>query len=236
MKSDDPMDWSAALKSYKAALELVAGAKKDPSKLLLLDRWYADGQVDIPGCKAMPYSTDFETFIKICEWKLTRGIFRPGLMQRAQSNRDQEVEEACKRAEAHLQVAAGCNPEDVHGAAVQAVNLLDRTLFGVGPATASAILARQFPWAVAFMSDEAMQASGLFSRATDIKYDIKAFANFNKLVQGKADSLNKKLGKCAWTGDAVARALWAHHHLGSQRVIKRPSTNSTGPSTKRSRT
>merc|ERR1712032_1481736 len=82
-------------------------------------------------------------------------------MQRAQSNRDQEVEEACKRAEAHLQVAAGCNPEDVHGAAVQAVNLLDRTLFGVGPATASAILARQFPWAVAFMSDEAMQASGL---------------------------------------------------------------------------
>merc|ERR1712060_463792 len=116
-------------------------------------------------------------------------------------------------------------PEDVHSAATKAVKVLDKALTGVGPATATAVLSRQFPWAVAFMSDDAMMASGLFNRVADIKYDIKTFSNFNKLVQGKADSLNGKLGKCAWTGDAVAQALWAQNVIVSHSVIKRPASS-----------
>merc|ERR1712113_324801 len=105
-----------------------------------------------------------------------------------------------------------------------AVKLLDRTLHGVGPATATAVLARQFPWAVAFMSDDAMLASGLFDKVQGIKYDIKTFSDFNKLVQLKSDSLNKTLGKKLWTGDAVARALWTEHVLSNQQVLKRPAS------------
>jgi len=235
MQSDDHMHWSAVLNCYKEALQVVADAKKDPSKLLSLDRWYLDGQVQVPGRKAMPCPMAKETLCNIVQWKLTRGTFRPGLLQKAESNSARAVEDACKGAEAHLQAVEDGTLEDVHGAASQAVKLLQKSLDGVGPATATAILARQFPWAVAFMSDEAMLASGLFDRAGDIKYDIKTFGNFNRLVQGKAEVLNNKLGKRAWTGDAVARALWTQHVLDSRSVFKRPSSSGDGPSAKRSR-
>eukprot|EP00930_Biecheleria_cincta_P102337 TRINITY_DN94047_c0_g1_i1.p1 TRINITY_DN94047_c0_g1~~TRINITY_DN94047_c0_g1_i1.p1 ORF type:complete len:247 (+),score=56.92 TRINITY_DN94047_c0_g1_i1:55-795(+) len=235
MQSDKPLDWSAAQKSYKEALGLIAGAKKNPAKLLSLDGWYLNGQVDKPGCKSMPYSTDKEELCKIVEWKLTRGTFRPGLLQKAQSNSKKAVESACREAETLLQKAQTSAPDEVLDLAAQAVRVLDKNLSGVGPATATAVLARQFPWAVAFMSDDAMLASGLFGRTADIKYDIKTFANFNKLVQEKASSLNRKLGKCTWTGDAVARALWAQHVLASQSVLKRPAASSNDSSAKRSR-
>lgn len=236
MQSDKPVDWSAALKSYKEALGLVASAKNNPAKLLSLDSWYLDGQTDIPKCKAMPYSTSKEELCKIVEWKLSRGTFRPGLLQKAESNSKKAVESACREAESILQAAQNSALEEVLGKATQAVRVLDKNLSGVGPATATAVLARQFPWAVAFMSDDAMLASGLFNAAAAIKYDIKTFASFNKLMQEKASSLNQKLGKSAWTGDAVARALWAQHILASHSKLKRPASSNSDPSAKRSRT
>lgn len=236
MQSDKPVDWSAALKSYKEALGAVAGAKKNPAKLLSLDSWYLDGQTDISRSKAMPYSTCKEKLCKIVEWKLTRGTFRPGLLQKAESNSKKVVESACKEAESTLQAAHSSTLEEVLGKATQAVRVLDKNLSGVGPATATAVLARQFPWAVAFMSDDAMLASGLFNTAAAIKYDIKTLTSFNKLMQEKASSLNQKLGKRVWTGDAVARALWAQHILANHSMLKRPASNSNDPSAKRGRT
>merc|ERR1712194_502256 len=82
---------------------------------------------------------------------------------------------------------------------------LDKNLHGVGPATATGLLARSFPASVAFMSDEAMLGCGLFSK----KSDMKTFTTFNEKVQNRARQLNATLGRREWTGDAVARALWS---------------------------
>jgi len=219
MDSSNPSDWSGALSSYGEALDMLAAGKKDPSKLKSLDAWYMDSKQ----AAKTKGDLDTSTLSKIVEWKLSRGTFRPGLLQKAQSNDEKTVRHAYSLALAELMpveqsdgkraIGEDAASADALAAATRAVKAMDKNLFGVGPATATAVLARVFPGSVAFMSDDTMLGCGLFSRSAEIKYDMKTFSRFNEIVQSRARLLNSRLGRREWTGDAVGRALWARQVL-----------------------
>lgn len=214
-ESEAPSEWSAALAKYQEALDGLASKKQDPSKLKALDRWYLDPK----DAASQRKKVTKETLEKLVEWKLTRGTFRPGLLQKAKSNAEKTLVDAYLEASNHLVGAERLDskmgtsiteaPAELLQAATLAVKALDKNLHGVGPATATGLLARSFPASVAFMSDEAMLGCGLFSKKSDIKYDMKTFTTFNEKVQNRARQLNATLGRREWTGDAVARALWS---------------------------
>ncbi|CAK9080243.1 unnamed protein product [Durusdinium trenchii] len=163
--------------------------------------------------------------LKVLEWKLTRGTFRPGLLQKAQLNSEEEVKR-CFQAAYDLLAA----PDADGSKAVKALTSLQ----GVGPVTASALLCRATPQRVAYMSDEAVLGSGLFKRAADIKYDMKTYTRFNQLVQAKALELGNR-----WTGDQVAKALWTHVKLqgvqspASSKVVGKPAAQAVRKSIKK---
>lgn len=199
--SADGQRWKEALALYDEALQRVADRKKDPSKLQALDKWFYSAK------EAKGAEVDKAYVCKVAEWKLSRGTFRPGLLQKVQSNSEQAVKKAFAAAS-----------ESIEEDPAKALKALDAALAGVGPATASAVLCRAFPNKVAFMSDEAMLGCGLFSKASEIKYDLKTFARFNEIVQQKALELG-----APWTGDAVAKALWATRTLQRDAAAPKPA-------------
>jgi len=224
LQSQDASRWKSALASHAKAIEALAARKKDPSKLLVLDKWFHS-----PTTFGQKSALDKATLTKIVEWKLSRGTFRPGLLQKAASNGEAVVKKAYDEAkellvEDETALEDGRVPAAILEAAVKAVKVLDKSLVGIGPATASAVLCRCFPQSVAFMSDEAMLACGLFAKAADIKYDVKTFGRFNEVVQNKARNLNLGLRKRVWHGNMVATALWADSILqGNSDVRIKPA-------------
>ncbi|CAK9080363.1 unnamed protein product [Durusdinium trenchii] len=150
MASCDGQLWSKALQGYGSALRQLASRKQDPSKLEALDEWFQ---------KTEP-KKDKAYLLKVLEWKLTRGTFRPGLLQKAQLNSEEEVKRCFQR----LGWTLRGRSVTIRGPP-QALTSLQ----GVGPVTASALLCRATPQRVAYMSDEAVLGSGLFKRAADIK-------------------------------------------------------------------
>ncbi|KAK3090723.1 hypothetical protein FSP39_014102 [Pinctada imbricata] len=79
------------------------------------------------------------------KWKLSRGKFRPRLQQLVESNSEEEVESASKKAFKKLPNLKS---------AISELTVLK----AVGPATASAVLAAGSPKHAAFMADESMLA------------------------------------------------------------------------------
>eukprot|EP00850_Spirogloea_muscicola_P004344 SM000018S03709 [mRNA] locus=s18:971871:972639:+ [translate_table: standard] len=79
-------------------------------------------------------------------------------------------------------------------------------LKGVGPATASAVLAAYAPEAAAFMSDEAMEAVLDGPK----EYTLRRYLSFAEALQAKAKELGRlqEAGAALTTSD-LERALWA---------------------------
>ncbi|CAA6657677.1 unnamed protein product [Spirodela intermedia] len=76
------------------------------------------------------------------------------------------------------------------------------TLKGVGPATASAVLAAYAPDLGPFMSDEAMMAA-----LGNKEYTLKQYLAFARKLQKKAKELTEE--GCPFTASDVERALWS---------------------------
>jgi len=95
---------------------------------------------------------------------------------------------------------------DIVAVAVAAVSALSSRLSGIGPATASALVAAHAPALCPFMSDEAVEGCGL-----PRKYDLPTYSALAQRLQTKARGLGPE-----WTAELVGRALWtaatAHAH------------------------
>mmetsp|Transcript_17867 Transcript_17867/g.45791 ORF Transcript_17867/g.45791 Transcript_17867/m.45791 type:complete len:237 (-) Transcript_17867:360-1070(-) len=155
-------------------------------------------------------------------WKLARGKFRPGLQNKADANSEANCKaatgaafEAAEQAEGLLGCDLGIGGTGGVGrelqkatiAAVEAMSKGPPKLQGIGPATASALLAAGndcFP----FMSDEAAEAA--LPSSTKLKYNVNEYWLFCAAARAKAAELSgDALADAAWSAVAVERALWA---------------------------
>nr|GMD96430.1 Ena/VASP-like protein [Ipomoea batatas] len=135
-KCSDSGLWKEALSSYDARIEAL-----NKPNLLSLDAFYRN---ELPLLlrqrNPTPYLTTSD-LTKLMQWKLTRGKWRPRLLDFVSSLDDAVVKSASQAAFQSL--------PDV----LKAVSELT-VLKGVGPATASAVLAAYAPDVAPFMSDE----------------------------------------------------------------------------------
>ncbi|KAF9637106.1 CHL4 domain-containing protein [Lasiodiplodia theobromae] len=92
---------------------------------------------------------------QLVEWKLKHGTFRPTLLALVRSNAPSAVEAATTEAFGILSSSRGASGgEDGQNARMEALDVLTKALKGVGPATASLVLACREPRSTPFFSDE----------------------------------------------------------------------------------
>ncbi|XP_066545136.1 uncharacterized protein LOC136712442 [Amia ocellicauda] len=189
---EDPAVWRAVREKYWDTVKLKsAGKGQKEGKLLPLDKWY---QEELPVAIAgRPDSLlKHEELVKLMEWKLARGKFRPRLQQLVATNPSDTVERCTKTAFALL--------PDVRAAITELSSLK-----ALGPATASAVLAAGAPDQAAFMADEAVEGiPGL----TPIQYTAKHYAAYLQKVSERAQTLNKADSRQDWTPHSVELCLW----------------------------
>ncbi|XP_067345433.1 uncharacterized protein zgc:112496 isoform X2 [Channa argus] len=119
---EEPATWKKVYDKYWDVVEAKTKGKK-PGKLLSLDKWYQEELPLLISSRPHKHVTLSE-LVKLMEWKLTKGKFRPRLQQLVASNSDETVEKCSRKAFSLL--------PDVQ-AAIAELSFLK----GVGPATAS---------------------------------------------------------------------------------------------------
>eukprot|EP01083_Nonionella_stella_P155363 501865_1 len=143
--------------------------------------------------RAPPYLTQPE-LARVMAWKLARGKFRPSLKGYIAALSDKQVRDASTE-------AFDLVKSDLKGA----IKSLSK-LRGVGPATASLVLAC-FDENVPFMADEALESvPGL----GPIKYTLPHYLKFAEALQNKAKELNEGNSESGtlMTAQSVSQSLW----------------------------
>ncbi|XP_019504126.1 PREDICTED: uncharacterized protein LOC109385883 isoform X1 [Hipposideros armiger] len=185
---EDPSRWAAILALHGEVLRARAGPQ---GQLEALDRWYREElPMSIEG-RAEKHVTR-EELERLMAWKLARGRFRPRLQQLVATNPPELVVQRSASAFRRL--------PDMLAAITELC-----ALRGVGPATASAVLAVGAPEVAAFMSDEAVAAvPGLPA----LKYTLKHYLLYLDQVQERARALSRGSASGSWTPHHVETALW----------------------------
>lgn len=194
-----PEQWLFVLSQYKEVLKERAAARRTkkggPEELIRLDTWYQEQLPKIIQSRKPPYIVH-EELIQIVKWKLMRGKFRPRLTDLVRINTETAVLQISKK-------AFRKPPKELSQAITALTNLK-----GVGPATASAILAAAFPDDVPYMADESMLSTpGI--EATD--YTLAEYLNYAEHIKVCADRLRKLDPKSNWTPHKVELTLWTHY-------------------------
>ena len=143
--SDDPAEWRKALDAYPARL----AALNDP-KLLELDAWFWGTLGDAIRARD-PSRLTAEELVRVVAWKLARGKFRPNLLNFARAHTEATAGKATGEALARFAKASGDGGENENWLAACLEPLV--RLKGIGPATASAVLAAATA-SIPMMSDE----------------------------------------------------------------------------------
>ncbi|XP_065283805.1 uncharacterized protein Amun [Dermacentor albipictus] len=221
-----PSQWSYVLSLYKEVLKQKAALrtkKGGPEELIKLDAWY---QEQLP--KTIQARKDkhlvHEELVKIMKWKLMRGKYRPQLLDLVRINTELAVKSTSKKAFRKL--------PNLSGAITALTNLK-----GIGPATASAILAAAFPEQAPYMADESMLSTpGV--EATD--YTLAEYLNYAERIKTCTEQLAEKDPNSTWTPHKVELVLWAHYVARelkpsllddlSKYKEAQPSANGNGPS------
>ncbi|MGH0165372.1 UNVERIFIED_CONTAM: hypothetical protein FKN15_048731 [Acipenser sinensis] len=180
----DPAVWREVQQKYWDVVELKSSVKgKNQGKLLPLEKWYQEELPESIAARSERF-LEHQELVKLMEWKLTRGKFRPRLQQLVAANPNERVETCTRR-------AFGLLPD------VQAAIAELSTLKALGPATASD--------RAAFMADEAVQSiPGL----TPIQYTMKHYAVYLQEITERARTLNQADSSQEWTPHLVERCLW----------------------------
>ena len=185
--SDDCAAWAGALDAYPAVV-----SAQGVTRLVELDAWYRE---ELPGLLAArePARVTLEELARATEWKMKRGVWRARNLALVRGNDPGEVERTS--AEALALVPEPRKP----------VTLLSR-LAGVGPATASAVLAAARPEVYPFFDElVAAQVPDLGPVAFTLAY----YARYAERLRERAAALAERCPDGGWTAHAVGQALWA---------------------------
>jgi len=180
--NSDAEVWSAALRS---CVKRVDEFKK--GDYAALDSWFFN---DLPqklaGMPAEGRCIDSKELVKIIEWKLKRGTWRPKLLDFAKAVPEEVIKEASQQAYA---IAQGCMDSTKEGYASCCKAALEPLvqIKGIGPASASAILTAAFS-CFPYFSDEAMEAA--LSKKKE--YTAKRYVEYAVAIWEKALQLRSK--------------------------------------------
>lgn len=194
--TQDESMWFDGLYSYDRAITNVA-RKKGSSKLPELDAWWRNELFHIVNVRSERYITE-EELCKIMQWKLGRGKDRPMLLNLIKQNSGASIIKISK--EAFIKLKTG----DWKGSMTCLMELR-----GVGPATASAILANFDPFNCPFMADEVIESTTNKKR----DYTMKMYENMRAILLEKLKTC--KFQSDIWTPELLGRALWARAVTGS---------------------
>jgi hypothetical protein len=178
-----PAAWRRALERYP---EVVA--RQGVARLAELDAWYHEVLPDAVAGRRPPHATAADLG-RLTEWKMARGVWRAPNLVLVRGNAPAEVERASAEA---LALAP-----DVRAPIVRLTELA-----GVGPATASALLAAAYPESYPFFDElVAAQVPSLGKLAWSVPFYVR----YAGALRARAAELGE-----GWTPAMVERALWAH--------------------------
>ena len=174
--------WHDALSGYPAVI-----AAQGVAKLPELDNWYRDELPSLIAARRLVHVTSPE-LIRVTEWKMYRGVWRAPNLVRVKSNDAELVIETTVRGLARVP-----HPTQPIGEIA--------TLDGVGPATASAIVAAHLPTVYPFF-DELVAAQ--IPDLGPVKWTLGYYAKYAAFLRDRAVQLD-----ATWTPVMIERALWA---------------------------
>jgi hypothetical protein len=190
--TNDCQLWLDALNSYPQVI-----AAQGSEKLVNLDVWYRNTLPVLLSEREEPYIT-LEELQGVAAWKMMRGVWRERNRVLIGQNPPEKVEEASRLA---FRAARDGTPAD-YGLAIKLLSGLS----GVGPATASAVMAAYAPDIYPFFDElVAEQMPGL----GPVSFTARYYATYSAELRNRADTLNSLCNPARWIAHDVAQALWA---------------------------
>lgn len=182
-ESEAVSDWQRALDSYSVVI-----SNHGKPRLEELDRWYRE---ELPRLIAgrVPASVTLDELVKVTEWKMMRGVWRPRNLALVRGNDPAAVAAASESA-----LAAVPHPTRPIAALSE--------LAGVGPATASGVMAAAAPDVYPFFDE---LAAAQVPQTGKLAFTPKYYAWYAEALRQRAARLGK-----GWTPVLVERALWAN--------------------------
>ena len=174
--------WTVALNAYPSVI-----AQQDVAKLPELDAWYRDELPGIIASRRLVHVT-LPELVRVTEWKMYRGVWRAPNLVRVKNNPAETVIETTVRGFARC-------PHPTQ--AIGEIASLD----GVGPATASALVAALLPAVYPFF-DELVAAQ--IPDLGPVKWTLGFYAKYADRLRVRASELGSE-----WNPVMVERALWS---------------------------
>ncbi|ROT42284.1 hypothetical protein SODALDRAFT_326466, partial [Sodiomyces alkalinus F11] len=182
----DRSQFDELVASYKpliATISKVKDAKPSQKSLEELDRFRYAEAPSLFSQNHPKRAMSHEDVKVLVDWKLRHGRFRPTLMKLVSSNDPENVEETIKQ---------GIDIYRDESDASKSLKMLTK-LKGIGPATASLLLAVHFPDEVPFFSDESYYWLCNKGQQGPLKYNMKEY----ETLISSARKLMKRLGVAA---------------------------------------
>jgi len=180
--------WHQALQKYPAMIE-----RQGSERLPAHDRWYRE-QLPLSIAARAPAHLTHSELIRLTEWKMARGVWRARNLALVRSNDPELVKATSAAALAAVDNLPVSKP-------FAPIGIISR-LAGVGPATASAIMAAAHPAHYPFL-DELVAAQ--IPEIGVLTYTLSYYTRYAHALQQRAEELGE-----SWTPVLVERTLWAH--------------------------
>lgn len=183
--NSDRAAWASALERYPRVLQ-----EHGKERLPELDSWYRETLPGVIVARHPPHLT-VDELARVAEWKMKRGSWRPRNLGLVKGNPPDDV----VRASAEAIVAASVPAPDPRKPVARLAELA-----GVGPATASAVLACVRPDVYPFFDED---VAGIVPKLGEVKFTMPYYLRYAERLRARAAELGG-----GWTAHAVGHALW----------------------------
>ena len=185
-QKQDCEEWHRALDNYDSAIK-----EQGDERLANLDKWYHGELKEVLSRREEPYILH-EELVGIAAWKMRRGVWRERNRRLVEGNEPELVIQLSRKAFAEV--------PDLR----KPISTLTQ-LAGVGPATASAVLAAYAPGVYPFF-DEVV--AGQIPTLDKVDFTTKYYLVYAEAIRGKAAKLTAICSHKSWTPHEVDQALW----------------------------